>query len=105
MNIEARAKRPITSLSGPSLPFWRRIRWNLIFTFVVLAVVPVTVIVTLVLTQLRDQATISSWTSESVSTLKTQLIERWCELPVVLHTVTASDTEDRRFPCLPSSGF
>ena len=102
MITEADTKRPTTSLSGPALPFWRRIRWNLIFYFVVLAVVPVAVIVSLVVAQLRSQAQRQVTDQlESVVTLKTQLIDQWLsDSQSVLFALAASDAEDQRFSVL-----
>ena len=78
MTTEASTKRPIAPFSGPALPFWRRIRWNLILYFVVLAVIPVAVIVSLVVTQLQSQAQRQVTDQlDSVVTLKTQLIDQW----------------------------
>jgi PAS domain S-box-containing protein len=105
MTTEADTKRPIPSLSGPALPFWRRIRWNLIFYFVVLAVVPVTVIVSLVVTELRNQAQRQVTDQlNSVVTLKTQLIDQWLsDSQSILVALVASDAEDQRFWALATT--
>jgi signal transduction histidine kinase/HAMP domain-containing protein len=78
MSTRANAKRPITSPSGAALPFWRHIRWNLIFYFVVLAVLPVSIIVALVVPQLQNQARRQAADQlESISELKSQEIAQW----------------------------
>ncbi len=102
MSAETNTRRSITSLSGPALPFWRRIRTALIVYFVLLAVLPAAGTTVLITSQLRSQAREQVVDQlESVASLKVQLIDQWLiGSRAALNTITASDAEDQRFSVL-----
>src|SRR6187551_1257282 len=74
MMIDA-AREVSTTLA---VPFWRQIRWQLIISFVVLAVVPVVLIETISNTLSRNQARAQVFNQlESIADLKRDQIGNW----------------------------
>src|SRR3954453_16625490 len=62
----------------PALPFWRQIRWHLIISFVLLAVVPVILIETISSSLSRNQARAQVFNQlESIADLKRDQIANW----------------------------
>src|SRR6476661_7436755 len=61
-----------------AIPFWRQIRWQLIISFVLLAVVPVILIETISNTLSRNQARAQVFNQlESIADLKRDQIANW----------------------------
>ncbi|RPJ02997.1 MAG: GAF domain-containing protein, partial [Chloroflexi bacterium] len=102
MTVDTNTRKSITSLSGPALPFWRRIRTTLIVYFVLLALLPTAGTMAIVTSQLREQAQDQAMRQlESVASLKVQLLDQWLvDSQSALHTITAADAEDQRFSVL-----
>ncbi len=66
------------SFIAPAVPFWRQIRWQLIISFVLLAVLPVIVIETISNTLSRNQAQAQVFNQlESIADLKRDQIANW----------------------------
>src|SRR5258706_2378274 len=64
--------------SAQPLAFWQQLRWNLIIYFVLLAVLPVTLVVFLTLTETSKQATGQIINQlQSVAELKYQQLQSW----------------------------
>ncbi|MDX1522706.1 MAG: hypothetical protein R3264_13845, partial [Anaerolineae bacterium] len=72
------AASPITPET--TIPFWRQVRWTLVITFVLIAIIPLFIVVTLIVdrinTQVHDQIIRQL---ESVAELKSDQITRWLE--------------------------
>jgi two-component system sensor kinase len=67
------------------IPFWRRLRWNLTFYFVLLAIIPLGIVSFISLSQIRTQITQQVMGQlESVSLLKANQIKQWLESGEVL---------------------
>lgn len=69
--------RPSPTISA-SLPFWRQLRWHLIASYVVLAIVPVILIQTLTINRTRDELQTHVFEKlESIADIKRDQIETW----------------------------
>ena len=63
---------------GPAIPFWRQMRWQLIITFMLLAVVPLILIETINYRLSRAAAETQAFNQlQSVADLKRDQIESW----------------------------
>lgn len=62
------------------LPFWRQIRWNLVFFFVILAIIPIAIVTTFDFFELRNQAIADATVDmEAIAELKQKQIELWID--------------------------
>lgn len=62
------------------LPFWRQLRWRLAIVFIILAVTPMTIVMTIVVINNQTQAQEQTLNQlESVAQLKQNQIEQWLE--------------------------
>ncbi len=80
-----------------SLPFWRQLRWNLIFYFVLLATLPVSIVAYVILVRTSAQATNQVYDQlDSVAELKNAQILRWLgEGQSILSPLVAGSNQDR----------
>ncbi|MBE7556492.1 MAG: substrate-binding domain-containing protein [Anaerolineales bacterium] len=75
-----------------TVPFWRQLRWNLILFFVLLAVVPVAIAITITLYQGRLQATEQVKNQlTSIAELKQGQLTRWIEASKGVLTLFLAD--------------
>jgi anti-anti-sigma regulatory factor/HAMP domain-containing protein len=73
--MDQRSREPSVD---PAIPFWRQFRWQLIISFVLLAVVPVILIETITNTVSRSEAQAQIFNQlQSVADLKRDQIESW----------------------------
>lgn len=67
-----------SSNSAMRIPFWSQLRWNLIFIFILLALIPAAIVLFVSITRTRAQATSQIVSQlESVSILKQGQIKQW----------------------------
>ena len=72
------ARKRRETASAIDLPFWRQLRWNLVAYFVLLAVLPITIVMAITLSRTEDQARDQVIRQlESVTELKSIQITRW----------------------------
>ncbi len=65
-------------VSSARIPFWRQLRWNLIFYSIVLVLLPVVIVVAFTLAQVRSLAVTQVVNQlQSVSTLKQEALTEW----------------------------
>jgi GAF domain-containing protein/HAMP domain-containing protein len=85
---------PITSI-----PFWRQLRWSLVLTYVLLAVVPVIVVVVFTSYQANDQIRKQAVQQlKSIAELKKSQISRWLsDSQVTLDLFLSEPTREERF--------
>jgi signal transduction histidine kinase len=78
----------------PPLRFWQRLRWNLIFYFVLLALLPLVIVVYITLSQITAQSARQVFGQlESVSELKADQISQWLDgAKQITQTIIASNT-------------
>ena len=96
----------IKDRKADNLPFWRRIRWNLTFAFVLLVVLALTIVqaITLPLTRANAQQQVLNQL-ESVAVLKHNQINRWLyESQYALTLLLSSPVENqlRSFAAAPA---
>jgi PAS domain S-box-containing protein len=85
--------------SQPELPLHRQLRWNLVFYFVLLAVLPIAIVVSVLLarvsTQIREQVVDQL---ESVASLKSQQISNWLsDAGMAMDTILAGQGRQNLF--------
>ena len=83
--------------NATSLPFWRQLRWNLIFYFVLLATLPVSIVTYVILVRTSAQATNQVYDQlDSVAELKNAQILRWLgEGQLILSPFVSGSNQDR----------
>ncbi|MGD8794984.1 MAG: cache domain-containing protein, partial [Anaerolineae bacterium] len=84
--------------SNDKIPFWRQIRWSLIFSSIILAVLPVALVVAVTVPRTTTQARTQVINQlSSIAELKTAQINTWLEnSEATLHIALAGpDAEDR----------
>jgi signal transduction histidine kinase/HAMP domain-containing protein len=71
--------QPISAASPqPTVPFWHQLRWSLILTLTVLAVIPLGIAIPLILNRVRLQTQVQAINQlESIVELKSDQITRW----------------------------
>ncbi len=81
-----------TEMQSP-LPPWRQLRWNLVLSFIVLAVLPIILISVVLIRQSTHQAEKQVFSQlESVATLKEQELQRWLDFGLDEFRLIAADT-------------
>jgi GAF domain-containing protein/HAMP domain-containing protein len=83
--------------SATSLPFWRQLRWNLMFFFILLAILPVSIVAYVILARTSAQATNQVYDQlDSVAELKNAQITRWLgEGKMILSALVSGPNQDR----------
>jgi GAF domain-containing protein/HAMP domain-containing protein len=84
-----------------SLPFWRRLGWNLILSFILLAILPVLIVTYVILDRTSKEATNQVYSQlDSVAELKNDQILRWLDEGDLAMTVFLSSSNLDQFIAL-----
>lgn len=90
------AKSDSTKNTSAGLPFYRQLRWNLILTYVALAILPVALVVSLTVTRLRQQAEEQVIRDlESLAVLQRDHVQSWLESGGLALDLFLSNAEPR----------
>ena len=90
------AKNDSTKNTSSRLPFYRQLRWNLILTYVALAILPVALVVSLTVTRLRQQAEEQVIRDlESLAVLQRNHVQSWLESGGLALDLFLSNAEPR----------
>jgi GAF domain-containing protein/HAMP domain-containing protein len=90
--------------NATSVPFWRQLRWNLIFYFVLLATLPVLSVTYVILSRTGAQATNQVYDQlDSVAELKQDQISRWLNEGKLVMDTFLSDLNQNRLAAFAES--
>lgn len=97
--------QPVETLPSSALPFWRQLRWNLVLSYVLLALLPLAIVVPIMIARLNTAAVEQTTRQlESVAVLKQQQIIDWLEDGrIALKVFLADPARNARFAAFTAS--